>query len=278
MFILFDENPQVATVCTPLDPNSTPPQSISHTQEFLRHEANKGDVEAMYLLASFLLVSEDPLSAKKWFQAAAQLGNEDAIWRWGTYFETSAEPTLESVQSFDLLKLAADSGNAKCLGLVGIRYYRGSGVKQDYEAAKKYLTLSDSLRRDKKVLYYLGLLYYHGNAELDEPYNSPKARESARRDAAIELFKLSAKLGFVLAEFQLGKIFATNPSIMDPHLALKYFSKASQAGLFAATCELAALKLAGKEGLEMSIADAFQTLESGAQAGLASALFYLGEV
>ena len=78
---------------------------------------------------------------------------------------------------------AAAQGSADAQYLLGSMYYQGVGVKQSYgEAAVWY---GKAVEQQQPVaLYDLGICYYYGQGV------------ARNRDKAIELWKVSAELGF----------------------------------------------------------------------------------
>ena len=95
-----------------------------------------------------------------------------------------------------LARPLADEGDARAQSLLGLIYYRGHGVQQDYKEAVKWFRRAAD-QRDAVAQFYLGVMYYDG--------------EGVPRDTAeaAKWYRLAADQGNPEAQYNLGVFYAS---------------------------------------------------------------------
>ena len=131
------------------------------------------------VLVAFILVG--CATENKYVSGAAQ-GNAKAQNNLGISYYKGEGVKQDYVEAVKWYRLAADQGNPKAQYNMGISYYRGEGVKQDYVEAVKWFKLA-AVQNDSSAQLYLGISYYEGSGV-------PKNLEFA-----IEWIQLAANIG-----------------------------------------------------------------------------------
>jgi uncharacterized protein len=121
-------------------------------------------------------VSQDFKEAIKWFKLAAEQG--EAL----------------SPQSLGLVVLKGPPINLAQYNL-GLMYFHGTGVSQDYEEAIKWFKLAAE-QGVVRAQYNLGLMYFHGNGVLKDDAE------------AFKWYELAAEQGHALSQYSLGVMYA----------------------------------------------------------------------
>ena len=95
---------------------------------------------------------------------------------------------------FNQIQRLANQGNATAQVKLGMFYYKGEGVRQDYAKAREWYERSAN-QGNPLAQGVLGLIYYHG--------------EGVRQDhsKAFELFQKSANQGDATAQGMLGMLY-----------------------------------------------------------------------
>lgn len=113
---------------------------------------------------------------------------------------------------------AAKSGDARAQYNLGVIYFAGSGVKQDYKEAVRLFTLS-AKQGYGNAQCFLGLCYLF-NKGVEQDY-----------EKAVECFRKAAAQGIAEAEFNLGWCYFNGKGVTaDQAEALKWFEKAAAKG------------------------------------------------
>ena len=129
-------------------------------------KAEEGDVNSQLLLGLTYLTGDDeiPANAKeafKWFKAAAEQGNPIAQFKLGICYYNGKGVKQDYKEAFRLFKAAAEQGDAKAQYNLGICYYYGEGTKQDYnEAFRWFKAAAEQGHADAQ--YNLGICYSNG--------------------------------------------------------------------------------------------------------------------
>ena len=106
------------------------------------------------------------------------------------------------------------------LANLGILYYYGRGVKQDYQQATSYLTKPKTLA-DADACYCLGMLYYEGKGPL---------RKNAKK--AMKYLTVAAEQNIPEAQNALGKLYyLSGETEQDNQKAFSLFQKAANRGI-----------------------------------------------
>lgn len=95
-------------------------------------------------------------------EASANAGNTNAMSLMGYIAEHGmVEGEPDPAQAFSWYMLGAEAGDSNCMAHVGLCYYEGLGVEQDYEQAFAwYLRAAEA--GDMSALYYVGFFYEVG--------------------------------------------------------------------------------------------------------------------
>ncbi len=114
-----------------------------------------------------------------------------------------------------LLKLAADQGHARAQFNLGLMYFNGEGVTQNYqEAARLYKLAADQGLANAP--YNLGWMYFNGEG-VTQNYQE-----------AVRLFKLAADQGHAQAQFNLGHMYGNGRGVTQDYiLAHMWFNLAA---------------------------------------------------
>ena len=90
--------------------------------------------------------------------------------------------------------LLGEDGDEKAQYFLGLIYYKGKGVPQDYKTALKWYTLSAE-QGNKVAQYNLGVMYSFGLGVVPD-YKT-----------AIKWYNLSSEQGYALAQYNLGRLY-----------------------------------------------------------------------
>ena len=173
-------------------------------------------------------VPQDYSTALKWYKLAAEQDHLDAISRvadfyhngWGVdknyemsrkwnrrasaLSKTKKMKFLHALKRGDYaaivgeLKTLAKQGNANTQAFLGMLYYEGKGVPQNYETARKWLKLAaeqPSYSSSVRAQSFLGVIYAEGQGV------------TKNYETALKWFRLAAKKGGVVAQFGLGEMY-----------------------------------------------------------------------
>jgi FOG: TPR repeat, SEL1 subfamily len=79
------------------------------------------------------------------------------------YYEDGKKQLLlgNEKKAFELFKKSANNGHAKAQGTIGMMYYKGHGVRQNYKKSRKWF-LKSAENGDEEAQYMVGLMYYQG--------------------------------------------------------------------------------------------------------------------
>ena len=90
--------------------------------------------------------------------------------------------------------LLGEDGDEKVQYFLGLIYYKGKGVPQDYKKALKWYTLSAE-QGNKVAQYNLGVMYSFGLGVVPD-YKT-----------ALKWYNLSSEQGYALAQYNLGRLY-----------------------------------------------------------------------
>ena len=123
------------------------------------------------------------------FTSVTFAANESVYDKGVTAFESG-----EHEKAIQLFTDAANKGNADAQHVLGLIFFRGTEVPQDYKVASKWFALSAE-QGNKDAQYNLGVMYFDGLG-VNQDYKN-----------AINWFTKSAEQGFVEAQYILGFIY-----------------------------------------------------------------------
>jgi len=179
--------------------------------------------------------------------------------------ETVENKDTDNQQSneFAALLEAAEQEHAWAQRNLGVMYYDGNGVPQDYtEAAKWYRKAAEQGLDDAQN--YLGVLYENGEGV---------SKDTAK---AAELYRKAAEQGHVHAQNNLALLYQAGEGVPQDYTeAAKWYRKAAEQGLDDAQNNLALLYQNG-EGVPQDYTEAAKWYQKAAEQGNADAQNYLG--
>ena len=112
----------------------------------------------------------------------------------------------------------AEAGDTSAQFNLGLMYYNGLGVPQDYKEAIKWYTLAAE-QGDADVQNNLGLMYYNGQG-VPQDYKE-----------AVKWYTLAAEQGFALAQSNLGSMYYDgNGVLQDSTIAHMWYNIGSANG------------------------------------------------
>ena len=111
---------------------------------------------------------------------------------------------------------AAEQGDAQAQSNLGVMYYRGEGVAQDYaEAAVWYRRAAE--RGDAEAQFNLGVMYYRGEGVAQD-----------HAEAAV-WYRRAAEAGHANAQFNLGYMYNTGEGVAQDYTeALTWYRRAAE--------------------------------------------------
>ena len=165
----------------------------------------------------------------KWYQKVANQGSATARFNLGLMYYTGQGVPQDYAAAINWYRKAADQGNAAAQGNLGLMYANGQGVPQDYAAAinwyRKAADQGDAAAQDS-----LGLMYYTGQG-VPQDYA-----------AAINWYRKAADQGDAAAQSNLGLMYANGQGVPQDYAeAVQLYRLAAEQGNVNAQSNLAAL-------------------------------------
>jgi len=173
-------------------------------------------------------------SAASTAQSLVDKGCTDAAYNLGVYYFYGTGVTQDYNQSFKYFKLAADAGHTDAQFNLGELYYLGLGTtKNPKESAKLTKILAD--KNDVDGLVHLAMLYKKGIAGYPKDI-----------DKAMEYLTLASDQHYSVANYNLGKLYEEGSDVkQDYPEAAKFYRLASDKNHSKAQKKLAQLYLKG---------------------------------
>ena len=272
--------------------------------EAIRHEAEDGDIDAMF---DYALLHEEGVHVKKnwdlsalWYQRAAENGDVEAQFRLGHLLHLGVHDQPDDEKAVYWFLRAAMQGHAEAQCAVAIAYYNGEGLDVDLERAFYWhneaahqgettsqaclgdmLIHGEGVRRarpmqglkwlnkaagqdDDLALYLLGSCYLYGQVVEQD---EEKAREFLQR---------SANYGNIEAKYLLGVMLLDEERpCHDTKKALRYIRNAASEDYPPALYTLGTIYADGYEHISPKAATAFRYFMQAAQADHSAAQFRL---
>uniref|UniRef100_A0A3Q4AT08 Uncharacterized protein n=1 Tax=Mola mola TaxID=94237 RepID=A0A3Q4AT08_MOLML len=170
--------------------------------EYLKFQAERGDVEAQKRLASMLYwgqhtVSKDTVGAVKWFERSAmQMTDPSAMYDYSILLMKGRGVKRNYTRGAQLLEKAAAMGSINALN--GLGWYHGM-ILNDHENAAKYYEEA-ALNGDADGMFNLGIYHLSGKNP-----KSPVRNETA----AFQLFLNAARFGHSAASVEAAWYLST---------------------------------------------------------------------
>ena len=160
----------------------------------------------------------------------------------------------EEAEQFNALKKRAEQGNARAQFSLGLCYYWGSGVAQDYaEAAKWYRKAAAQGNADAQ--YHLGVCYTEGQG-VEKDYAE-----------AVKWYRKAAEQGSPSAQYNLGVCYTEGQGAEKDYTeAVKWWRKAAEQEDAQAQCNLAVCYYLG-QGMTKDCAEAVKWFRKAAEQG-----------
>lgn len=154
---------------------------------------------------------------------AAEKGDPSAQCYIGLMFrDGSSTLPRDPEKSLFWIKKSAEQGNEIAIEEMGMKYYEGFGVEQDYAEALKWLKLA--AQKGKSSAYSsIGIMYRDGQG-VDPDLT-----------LAEENFKKGAAAGNSYSTFLLARLYGHYADPLQPQKALKWYERASEMGSHRAT-------------------------------------------
>ena len=168
-----------------------------------------------------------------------------------------------SINEAGLYRKAAEQGDANAQIKLGVMYYQGNDIPQDYAEAVNWFRKAAE-QGLASAQYYLGAMYANGQGV---------AQNYAE---AVNWFRKAAEQGHAEAQHNIGVMYAHGKGVAQNYAeAVNWFRKAAEQGLASAQYYLGAMYDNG-QGVIQDDAEAVKFYRKAAEQGLASAQYYLG--
>ena len=215
-----------------------------------------------------------------------------------TTFPPLDDLTLDNI---DELRRLAREGHPQAMGALGLHYYVGDYVPQDFDEAR-YWSEKGQLHGDPTALYCLGLMYDRGegvprDAKLAFAYYFESAHagyaasmtnlglmyaegEAIERDLkeAFNWMKKGAEAGDAMACYNLADMYAKGDGVEpDPEMTVRYYEKAAEEEPDA-WVRLAEFYFRGAPGFEPDRKKGHEALDRGMEAGSLEAIDLMGHL
>ncbi len=196
---------------------------------------------------------------------AADQGDAKAQYDLGRMYEEGAEVSQSYSEAAKWFRKAADQGYARAQNWLGVMYEQGKGVPQDYsEAVRWYRKAAD--QGEVWAQCNLALMYKNGMG-VPQDYSE-----------AVKWFRKSADQGHARAQNWLGVMYEQGKGVpQDYSEAVKWFRKAADQGNAYAQCNLGRMYRGGK-GIPQYYSEAVKWFNKAAEQGNADAQYNLGQM
>ena len=197
------------------------------------------------------------------YTLAAEQDNAEAKYMLGIIYYKGNGVTQDYEQAEQFFTSAAEQDNVDAKYMLGVMYYEGNGVTQDYEQAKEWYT-SAATQGHAKAKYMLGVMYYEGNG-VTQDYEQAK-----------EWYTSAAEQGYAKAQYMLGVMYYYGKGVtLDYEQAKQLFILAANQGNHAAQYMLGIIYYEGN-GVTQDYEEAKEWYTSAAEQGYAKAQYMLG--
>jgi len=156
------------------------------------------------------------------YTLAATQGDAEAKYMLGIIYYEGNGVTQDYEQAKEWYTSAAEQGHAEAQYMLGVMYYYGKGVTLDYEQAEQFFT-SAAEQDNVDATYMLGVMYYEGNG-VTQDY-----------EQAEQFFTSAAEQGYAKARYMLGVMYYYGKGVtLDYKQARQLFISAANQGNLAA--------------------------------------------
>ena len=187
------------------------------------------DRKAQYMLAHCYMdgngIDQDLQKAYELLKKSSDQGYPDALYEWAVNLSKSAKTITEKQNIATLLTKAADANHGEAIVMLGILYYSGDGVEENYDKSIELWTKAVA-QKNANAMYQLGKHRLHGRGFFNSGKNINKA---------IELFIDAAELGQPEAILCLDEYFRDKDKMFSLQsdtrkLLIAYYAKAASFG------------------------------------------------
>ena len=194
----------------------------------------------------------------------AELGDA-GTYNLGVMYYEGQEVPQDYREAAKWFRKAAAQGLAKAQHNLGVMYYEGQGVPQDNREAAKWFRKADA-RGDARAQHNLGVMYYNG---LGVPQDHREA---------VKWYRKAAAQGYAAAQNNLGVMYYNGLGVPQDHReAVKWYRKAAAQGYAVAQNNLSWMHH-NSIGVPQDYREAAKWTRKAAARGDAAAQYNLGEM
>jgi TPR repeat protein len=197
-------------------------EDVAKALEWYGKAAEQGLQDAQYALG-FLLTfgkKKDP-AGPKWLFKAAQQGHPEAwtaLWLGTSDSAEGGSPLNPLGSELAWVRYGAERKVAMAQRLLGVRFWEGNGVLQDYQQATIWFR-GAAEQGDADALFYLGVAYEEGKGVPQDPKE------------ALAWYRKSAEKGNANAQYNVGHSYSRGTGITQDYTqAALWFRKAAEQG------------------------------------------------
>lgn len=193
-------------------------QDLAEAFRWFSLAASDGNKSAQYLLAEMYADGQGTelnlTLAKEWYEKSAAQGHQDAQKKlnklkssWDTPYQQltvkdMAGKVIDGDAYFVSAANSAQTGNAKAQFDLGVMYFRGIGVPQDYHKALVFFEKANDLGHER-AKDYIPKIYF----ELGSNYFGEDALEYEDAQEAFKWFSKAAELGHAESQYIIGLMY-----------------------------------------------------------------------
>ncbi len=238
-------------------------QDYSEAVKWYTLAANQGNANAQYNLGFCFSnghgVQKNYTQAARWYALAAEQGVVSAQSKLADLYKAGRN-YAEAVKWYKMAALKDDT-DAQC-GL-GLCYYNGQGVPQDFKEAVKWYRMAAE-KGNATAQLNLGLCFANGQG----------VKQSLAE--AVNYYELAANQGNAAAQYNLGVCYGSGQGVQQsPEEAVKWYRSSAKQGFANAQCNLGFCYHYG-QGVPQNFAEAVEWYRKAAEQGVAMAQYNLG--
>jgi TPR repeat protein len=200
-------------------------------------------------------------------KAVADSGDPEAMVRLGRFYQRGHGVVESHEDAFECYERAANANNPTGIFLLAIMLHTGHGREQDLKAAVGWYRKAADAGIHTAELLLAGLMLSGEGFAKSDPIG------------AAAIYRKFADPPFLNkdAQYHLGRLYDEGVGVMrDALQAQRYFELSHNQGGDAATCDLAAIFLQGRDGIPADVALGIETLNQAASRDNAMAHYNLG--
>jgi TPR repeat protein len=238
-------------------------EALSH----YRKAADVGNHDAMFWIGNFyekgLGVTQDYSQAMAWYRKSADAGDDFAMNQVGHLFYEGKGVERDYAQAMNWFRKAADAGNVTAMSNTAHLYSKGQGAAQDYGQAMTWFRKAADAG-NASAMDNIGDLYRLGKGVVQDYAQ------------AMAWYRKSADAGYAVAMTDVGSMYHNGHGVAQDHAqAMAWYRKGAEAGDENAMDIIGDLYRAGK-GVTQDYTEAMVWYRKGAAAGNAVAMTDVG--